>query len=61
MSRVIKRSCNPNILNNVLESKAGLLKNIPLLRDFKISQSLLEAEENQNEKIKKKLGFWWEA
>ena len=32
-----------------------------MLRDFKISQSLLEAEENQNEKIKKKLGFWWEA
>ena len=43
------------------ESKAGMLKNIPMLRDLKLTEEDLHFQVRRNENLKKKLGFWWEG
>jgi cell division protein FtsB len=44
-----------------LEDKAVLLSNMKLLRDYKQTSQLLQAEMDNNTKLRKVLGHWWEG
>ena len=41
------------------ESQAGMLTNLPMLRDFKQTEEDVECYERANEKMKRRLGNWW--
>ena len=46
---------------NMLEDKAGMVRNIPMLRDFKMTKNEVETRCKNNDRLREKLGRWWEG
>ena len=44
-----------------LEGQAGLLTNLPMLRDFKQTEEDVKCYERSNAKMKRRLRNWWEG
>ena len=43
------------------EERAGMVANIPMLRDFTITEETLARQIQTNEDMKSRLGWWWEG
>ena len=43
----------------ILEGQAGLIRNLPMLNDFKTTQDHMESVERKNKRSRKFLGFWF--
>ena len=43
------------------EGQAGMVRNVSMLRDFKKTEEEVDKHARANEKMKLKLGNWWEG
>ena len=57
----IRREVSHVQISYFLESKAGMLTNIPMLRDFKQTEEEVENHARFNKKMTFKLRNWWEG
>ena len=44
-----------------METQAGLLGNMAMLRDYQSTVDSLQREVNRNDLMRRRLGWWWEG